>query len=85
MEQCFHVVKPSKTMVKGVDAELKQLLDEEKWIRVNVKDNPERGQRIAMIQKEISAKIAANIEIEVESKVNGILHSSNPQSKVFAV
>ena len=85
MEQSFHVVKPSKTMVKGVDAELKELLDKEKWIRENIKENPERGRQIAIIQKEISAKIAANIEIEVESKVNGILHSSNPHSKVFAV
>ena len=43
MNQCFHEVKASKKRIKGVGAELISLLDEEKWIRAHVLNNPERG------------------------------------------
>ena len=85
MEKSFHVVKPTKSMRKGVDSELKALLDEEKWVRRNILENPERGRRIAAIQNEISMKVAENIEAEMELKVNNILQSDNPHSKVFGV
>ena len=85
MQRSFHELKPSKSTVKGVDDELKEMLDEEKWIRRNVITNPERGRRLAEIQKKISVKIASNIESEMENKVNGILQSANPHSKVFGV
>ena len=85
MEKSFHVVKPSKTIKRRVDGDLKKLLDEEKWVRKNVKENPERGQRIAQLQQCISEKIAENVSNELEEKVNNILHSENPLSKVFKV
>ena len=85
MDKSFHVVKPTKTIRKGVDSELKALLDEEKWVRQNITENPERGRRIAAVQRNIALKVAENIESEMESKVQKILQSQNPHSKVFQV
>ena len=85
MDRSFHVVKPSKSIRKGVDAELKQLLDKEKWIRKNVQLNPERGKQIAEIQKQISAKVQSINAAEIERKVNEIVQSDSPHSKVFRV
>ena len=85
LEKSFHVIKPSKTMRRRVDEDLKKLLDEEKWVRKNVIENPERGRRIAEIQKSICEKVAENVSKEMEEKVNNILQSENPLSKVFGV
>ena len=85
MDMSFHIVKPSKSIRRGVDTELKQLLDKEKWIRKNVLLNPERGKQIAEIQKQISAKVQSINAAEMERKVNDIVQSDNPHSKVFKV
>ncbi len=80
MKNSFQIITPKKSM-KGVDADVKMLLKEEKWIRCNVLENPERGRRIAEIQKRIGEKVAFNNAVEIEAKVN----SDTPQSKVFQV
>ena len=85
MEKSFHLVKPSRSMKRRIDGELKVLLDEEKWIRNNIHENPERGRRISSIQKKIGAKIAENVEKELEEKVHNILESDKPHSKVFSI
>ena len=85
MSKSFHLIKPSKSMMRGVDEDLKQLLGREKWIRKNVLLNPERGRQLAEIQKQINAKIESNNTAELEKKVNDILQSDNPHSKVFHV
>ena len=85
MVKSFRAVTPSKRTRKGVDAEMKILLDREKWIRENILENPERGQKIADIQMLISEKIAEKLQCETEGKVNKIIQSERPQSKVFSV
>ena len=85
IRRSFHVVKENKHTKVGVDQELKALLDEEKLIRMNVLSNPERGQKIANIQKQISDKITENIMVKTEDKINNIIQSDRPQSKVFQV
>ena len=85
MERSFHIVKPSKTIKRGIDGDLKKLLDEEKWVRKNIKENPERGRRIAQLQKCISKRIAENISKEMEEKVKNIIEAENPLAKVFKV
>ena len=85
MVKSFRIVTPSKRTRKGVDAEMKILLDREKWIRENILENPERGQKIADIQMLISEKIAEKLQCETEEKVNKIIQSERPQSKVFSV
>ena len=64
---------------------LSLLLQEEKWIRAHVVNNPERGRRIAEVQKAIGKKIASNNALVVEAKVNDIIKSYRPQSKVFNI
>ena len=83
LRNSFHVVKPNKRTRVGVDLEVKCLLDEEKIIRKTVLDNPERGRMLSNIQKLISEKIGENLRKETETKVNRIIHSERPQSKVF--
>ena len=85
MKNSFHIVKVNKHTKPGVDHELKSLLDEEKLIRRTILNNPERGRKLAEIQKTISGKIAQNVMGETESKVNKIIQSDRPQSKVFHV
>ena len=48
-------------------------------------ENPDRGRKLADIQKLISEKITQNVFEETESKVNEVLKSDRPQSKVFHV
>ena len=43
MKKSFSVVKCNRSTKRGIDDELKCLLDKEKWIRKNVLENPERG------------------------------------------
>ena len=78
-------VKPSRKKRCGVDAEVKELLKEETWIRRNITDNVVRGRSIAEIMKKISHKIAANLTVETEEKIQEIVQSSNPHSKVFGL
>ena len=85
LKSSFHVVKPNKSTLRGVNPEIKLLLDEERWIRENVQVNPERGKRIAEVQMKIAAKIAENMAEEMEHKVNKVIKSDRPQSKVFSV
>ena len=85
LEKSFHEIKPTKSIKRKVDSDIKKLLDEEKWVRKNIMVNPERGKRIADLQKSISEKIAENLSKEMEEKVNNILYSENPLSKVFSI
>ena len=82
MKRSFHPVKPSKKTLKGVNEEIKLLLMEEKWIRDNITENPERGMKIAKTQKLIAMRIADNITDEIENKVNTIIQADRPQSIV---
>ena len=46
-------------------------------------ENPERGRRIAEIQKLIQAEIAINVSQEIERKVKEILESDQPHTEIF--
>ena len=85
ISKSFHEVKPGKNKLPGVDAEVKELLREERLIRKNVTDNVEKGRRIFEVQKRISGKIADNLKAETEGKVLDIVHADNPQSKIFNI
>ena len=56
MEKSFQIVKPSKNVRRGVNAEVRKLLNKESQIRKSVLDCAEKGRRIADIQKLISEK-----------------------------
>ena len=50
-----------------------------------MQDNVERGRKLAEIQKVISMKIAQNVTLEMQGKVQAIIESKQPQTKVFKV
>lgn len=85
MKKSFRRVTVSRTTKRGVDGEMKVLLDREKWVRNNVLENPERGRKIAEVQKLIGEKIAKKTQNMIEMKVNNIIQSERPQSKVFNI
>ena len=47
MDKSFQVINPKKCR-KGINADVKLLLKEEKWIRANVMENSERGRRLKL-------------------------------------
>ena len=81
----FQRVNPSKNRRAGVNSDVKELLKKEAWIRKSVHDNVKRGREIAEVQRLISQKIAENLTTEMEAKVQDIVKSDNPHSKVFGV
>ena len=85
MEQSFQAVKPSRNQQRGVDLEVRKLLQEESKIRKSAVECEDKGRRIAAIQKLIANKIAENVAAEVEAKVNRIIRDEQPQTKVFNV
>ena len=85
IKNSFHVIKVNKHTKIGVDQDLKCLLDEEKMIRKTVMENPDRGRKLADIQKLISERIAENVMKMTKAKIDKLLQSDRPQSKVFQV
>lgn len=81
----FHTVNLSKKRRPGVTPDVRELLKKEMWIRKNVHDHVEKGRKIAEVQGRISELIAVNLANEMEAKVQDIIKSDNPQSKVFSV
>ena len=81
----FEEIKPSKHIRRGVNSEVKVLLKKEGWIRSNITDTAVKGRMIFEIQKQISFKIAENLTSEIEEKVQDIIQSPQPQTKVFGL
>ena len=48
-------------------------------------DGKKKEEKLSSLQAEISQKIAANVEAEMESKVHKVTSSQNPQSEVFKI
>ena len=81
----FKKISPRKKSKPGVDKYVRELMNEEKWIRQNVHSNPERGRKISEIRKKISFEIEKNRADEILQKVAGIRDSKNPQGEVFKI
>ena len=60
-------------------------MKEEKWIRRNVKLNPERGKMLAEIQKKIGEELSVKLIEEMERKVEKVINAKQPQSEVFKI
>ena len=84
-EHAFEKVSVHNKMTNGITKEVKELLQEERNIRENVLQNPERGRKIYEIQQRIQKKIVENVEKECKVKIGNIINAKNPQSEVFKV
>ena len=69
MDSSFKKVSRSKKVAPGICEEVKELLEKERWIKVNVLSNPERGRMIFQVRKQINEKIAINRSAKMEESV----------------
>ena len=85
MKVSFKKITPKRKSQPGINAYVRDLMREEKWIRDNIMVNPERGRRIAETRKKIREEIGKNRADEILSKVAAIRDAKNPQSEVFKI
>ena len=76
---------PKKKVKSNVNSEVRTLMQEEKRIRINVTDNPERGRAIAKIRKAIREEIENERFRKMSKKIEDIKHSKNPQGEIFKI
>lgn len=85
MERSFKKVSKGRNVVPGVCEEVKVLLEQERWIKMNVLTNPDRGRMIYMVRRQINAKISCNRSLDMEESVRKLLVSPTPHSDVFKI
>ena len=85
IDASFTKIKPRKKIQPGITKCVRRLMREERWIRDNIHNNPERGRRIAEVQKKIREEIGKDRADEILGKVSVIRESKNPQSEVFKI
>ena len=85
MKASFKMVKPNSKLKKGIDEEIKKLIGEERRIRREVKENPQRGKQIFEIQKRIGETISRKKCKKISEKVEEIIKAKYPPAKVFQI
>ena len=85
MHCSFNKVSRNKKIQPGICSEVKELLRQERWIKVNVLTNPDRGRMIFQVRQQIKDKMLENTTLDLEDSVKKLLTSSNPPSEVFKI
>ena len=85
MKTSFKSIIPKAKKRSGISTTVKELLNEERWIRANIMVNPERGRRIAEIKKKIRNEIAQNRAEDMLGKISTISQAQNPPKEVFKI
>ena len=85
MQESFKKVRRSKKRVKGVDQHVKTLIQQEREVKKSCPDGQEKENKLIMLQEEISAHIAFNVERNLEVELSKIEQSKCPQAEVFKV
>jgi hypothetical protein len=85
MDKSFRKIKPKKAPKSNVTTEVRTLMQQEKQIRLNIADNPERGRAIAEIRKAIKIEIEKERFRKMSEKINMIKQSKSPQGEIFKV
>ena len=81
----FKKVRRSRGKCKGLDPEIKQLMQEERNVKKDWVEGREKGEKLNCLQAEISQKIAENVEAAMAEKVHKISLSKCPQAEVFKI
>ena len=68
-----------------MDGETKKLLQEERSVKKEWREGKEKDIKLEDIRSEISRNIAANIEQEMEEKLQKISDAKYPQAEIFKV
>ena len=85
INQSFEKITPKRKCKSGITEEVRDLMREERWVRKNVLENPERGRRIAGIRKKINVQIEENRNKDVVERMNKIQGAKCPQSEIFKI
>ena len=85
VNQSFQRITPRRKCKSGISEEVRDLMKEERWVRENVMENPERGRRIALIRKEINVHIEENRNKDVVDRMKMIEGAKCPQSEIFKI
>ena len=81
----FKKTYPKGPSMKGITKEIRDLMKEEKWIRENIVENPERGRRIAETKKKIKNAVERSRSDEMIEKVNMIRSAKNPAGEIYKI
>ena len=81
----FKKVRRSLGNCKGMDPEIKQLMQEERNVKREWIEGCEKDERLNSLQTEISQRIAENVETAMAEKVQKIFLSKCPQAEVFKI
>ena len=84
MVQSFKKISP-RNAVKGLDRDIKDLMEKERWIKKNVLDNAERCIKLSVVRKKISDLLEKNLSHEMSEKVIKVSTSKNPQAEIFKI
>ena len=81
----FETITPRRKQKPGITGSVRELMRQERWIRENVAENPERGRQIADVRKRIAEEIEMNRKQEIFQRVCDIKNSKNPQGEIFKI
>ena len=85
IDKSFKKIMPKKNKKPNITAEVRSLMQQEKWIRANVIENPQRGRDIANITKAIRLQIDSERSKKMGNKIQKIRESKNPQGEIFKI
>ena len=85
LSKSFEKVRPSSNRVKGVDNNVRSLMQEERKIKKEWSEGQDKEKKLNDIRSEISSNIATNIEHAMEEKVQKIACAKCPQAEVFKI
>ena len=85
ISRSFKKVRRSNNDSKGIDHGIKQLMKEERNIKVSVSDGKEKEEKLEEIRGKIGQRIAENIEEMMDAKVKKVTSAKCPQAEVFRI
>ena len=81
----FKKITPKRKCKSGISLEVRELMREERWVRVNVLENPDRGRRIADIRKRITQETEKQRNLDVVEKMKAIQEAKSPQAEIYKI
>ena len=85
LTQSFKKIKRSKNTTGGLDCEVKELMQEEREVKLEWKVGVEKQQKLSEIQEKVGKKIAINLEKSSKEKLSNLANSKCPHAEVFKI
>ena len=85
LSKSFKKVRRSKSNLRGVDHDIKQLMSEERSVKKEWQDGKVKEEKLTELRTHISDRIAENIEKIMEDKIEKLKVAKCPQAEVFKI